>query len=222
MHCENCGCFITAEEITKYQKNGNIHRYVYYRCTKKRGPCSQSYVREEILTAQFSNLLSYYALPPEWARELSRMADKDELEAEHIAGISVQELKAKITDLNERESRLTDLYVSQDIDRDAYLERKQSLMSERKTAEEQIARLKHDFTFWLQPLREWINEGLKLNEIAQNTDLPSKKISLQKIFGSNLTLQSREARGVPKNPWLSLAVAKENSEKLDSSILLVL
>ncbi|MEK7657670.1 MAG: recombinase family protein [Patescibacteria group bacterium] len=222
LHCENCGCFITAEEITKYQKNGNIHRYVYYRCTKKRGPCSQSYVREEILTAQFSNLLSYYALPPEWARELSRMADKDELEAEHIAGISVQELKAKITDLNERESRLTDLYVSQDIDRDAYLERKQSLMSERKTAEEQIARLKHDFTFWLQPLREWINEGLKLNEIAQNTDLPSKKISLQKIFGSNLTLQSREARGVPKNPWLSLAVAKENSEKLDSSILLVL
>ena len=94
-------------------------------------------------------------------------------------------------------------------------------MSEQKSAEEQITRLKHDFTTWLQPLREWIDEGLKLNEIAQNTDLPSKKISLQKIFGSNLTLQSREARGVPKNQWLSLAVAKENLEKLDSSILLV-
>ena len=221
LHCANCGCFITAEEITKYQKNGNVHRYVYYRCTKKRGPCSQSYVREEVLTAQLSDLLSHYALPPEWARELSHMADKDELEAEHIAGISVQELRAKIADLNERESRLTDLYVSQDIDRDAYLERKQSLMSERKTAEEQIARLKRDFTAWLQPLREWINEGLKLNEIAQNTDPPTKKISLQKIFGSNLTLQSREARGVPRNQWFSLATAKENSEKLDVSTLLV-
>ena len=166
-------------------------------------------------------MLSHYALPSEWARELSHMADEDERDAERFAGVSVKELRLKIADLDEREARLTDLYVSQDIDRDAYLERKRSLMSERKTAEEQIVRLKHDFTTWLQPLREWINESLKLNEIAQNTDLPSKKLSLQKIFGSNLTLQSREARGVPKNPWLSLATAKENSEKVELSTLLV-
>ena len=221
MRCGECGCFITAEEITKYQKNGNVHRYVYYRCTKRRGPCPALYIREEALVAQLSNLLSHYALPPEWARELSRMADADEHDAERIAGVSVRELRLKIADLDEREARLTDLYVSQDIDRDAYLERKRSLMSERKSAEEQVARLKHDFTTWLQPLREWINEGVKLNEIAQNTDLPSKKLSLQKIFGSNLTLKSREARGVPRNQWLSLATAKENSEKLDINTLLV-
>jgi hypothetical protein len=55
-------------------------------------------------------------------------------------------------------------------------------------------------------------------------DLPSKKIFSPKIFGfvfSNLTLQSREARGVPRNQWFSLATAKENSEKLDLSTLLV-
>ena len=94
------------------------------------------------------------------------MADEDERNAEHVAGVSVKELRLKIADLDEREARLTDLYVSQDIDRDAYLERKRALMSERKSAEEQVSRLKHDFTTWLQPLREWINEGVKLNEIA--------------------------------------------------------
>jgi len=36
MKCGSCGCAITAEEKTKTQKNGNVHTYVYYRCTKKR------------------------------------------------------------------------------------------------------------------------------------------------------------------------------------------
>ena len=50
-------------------------------------------------------------------------------------------------------------------------------------------------------------------------NLPSKK-SLVSSF-SNLTLKSREARGIPKNQWLSLANAKENSEKLSLSTVLV-
>ena len=112
-------------------------------------------------------------------------------------------------------SRFVDLYSEQDIDRDTFLARKRALMSERKSAEEQIARLEHDATLWLQPLRDWINDASMLDETAKNGDLPSKKLSLQKIFGSNLTLHSREARGVPKNQWLSLATAKENLGKIE-------
>ena len=74
---------------------------------------------------------------------------------------------------------------------------------------------------WLQPLREWINEGLQLNEIARNTDLPSKKISLQKIFGSNLTLKKRGAFGIAQNHWLSLANAKEKISENDLTLILV-
>ena len=42
-----------------------------------------------------------------------------------------------------------------------------------------------------------------------------KKISLQKIFGSNLTLQTREASGIAQNQWLSLAIAKEKISEND-------
>src|SRR3989344_3282559 len=35
MKCAYCGAYITAEEKFKYQKNGNVHRYVYYHCTKR-------------------------------------------------------------------------------------------------------------------------------------------------------------------------------------------
>jgi hypothetical protein len=41
-------------------------------------------------------------------------------------------------------------------------------------------------------------------------DLPSKKLSLQKIFGSNLSLHTREARGVAQPQWASLREAQNN------------
>ena len=59
-------------------------------------------------------------------------------------------------------------------------------------------------------MRKWIKDASLLDEAAKSKDLPSKKSSLQKIFGSNLTLHAREARGVPQNPWFSLAAIKEN------------
>jgi len=55
-----------------------------------------------------------------------------------------------------------------------------------------------------------MKDAQTMREIAQSEDLPLKKSSLQKIFGSNLTLHAREARGMPQDQWFSLAAAKEN------------
>ena len=67
LRCGECGCFITAEEKTKHQKNGNTHRYVYYHCTKRKGRCSQPCMREEELDRQLSEILEKFALPEVWA-----------------------------------------------------------------------------------------------------------------------------------------------------------
>ncbi len=181
----------------------------------------EPYIREEALVSQLSNMLSTYALPVEWSSELSRMAERDEQEATSVASASIHALRATLADIDEKVVRITDLYVEQDIDRDTYLSRKRILMSERKSVEEQIVRLEHDATAWLQPLREWIQTASMLDGIAKNNDLSSQKSSLQKIFGSNLTLSSREARGVPKPQWAALGVAKNNFSKIGISTLLV-
>jgi hypothetical protein len=58
MHCGFCGSGITAQEKTKHQKSGKIHRYVYYNCTNGRNrTCKPSYISETELIKQFSNLL---------------------------------------------------------------------------------------------------------------------------------------------------------------------
>jgi DNA invertase Pin-like site-specific DNA recombinase len=223
LRCGNCGCSITAEAITKRQKNGNVHSYVYYRCTKKRGLCNEPYVREEVLTEQLSSLLSGFALPSNWAKELLSMAEKDEREAGRVAAASVQTLRVKVADLDERIGRLTDLYVEQDIERDAYLERKRSLMSERKSAEEQMARLERNAAAWLQPLQEWIQDAVSLDETAKSDDPTPKKSSLLKIFGSNLLLKNRSLVSTPTPPYASLREARlKFSENELSSYLVAL
>ena len=213
---------ITGEIRIKRQKNGTTHRYVYYHCTKKSKTrkCPEPHIRAEELDRQLSALLTRYAMPQEWAAKLSVMLDTEETKATRSASAVVQELRAQADEFSRNLARLTDLYVAQDIERDDYLERRRSLMSEKKSVEEQIALLERTPSAWIEPTREWIKDAEILDEIAKNDDLPSKKSSLQKIFGSNLTLHAREACGVGVNQWLSLANAKEKFSKNDLSLLL--
>jgi site-specific DNA recombinase len=58
MKCGLCGSGITAEEKFKRRKSGELHRYIYYRCTQgKDHNCKGNSVNEETLIDQFYNLL---------------------------------------------------------------------------------------------------------------------------------------------------------------------
>jgi len=93
-------------------------------------------------------------------------------------------------------------------------------MSEKKSAEEVIAKSQRGGTRWLEPMREWIKDASLLDEIAKNDDLPSKKSSLQKIFGLNLTLRNKKVVEIPIKQWATLRVARKNFSKTDLSLLL--
>ena len=58
MTCGLCGSGITADEKFKHQKNGNVHRYVYYKCTRVRdSKCSCGFINEEELIKQLQTLV---------------------------------------------------------------------------------------------------------------------------------------------------------------------
>ena len=59
MECGLCGSGVTADEKFKKQKNGNIHRHVYYGCTKSKDRnCKSGYINEEQLIEQFVELIN--------------------------------------------------------------------------------------------------------------------------------------------------------------------
>ncbi len=58
MTCGGCGSGITAEEKTKYRKNGSFTKYVYYRCTKSRNlQCKEPSIREDVLVEQLQAMI---------------------------------------------------------------------------------------------------------------------------------------------------------------------
>ena len=221
MSCGSCGMGITAEKKVKRQKNGNTHFYTYYHCSKKskKQKCTEPGIREEELDRQLSKILGEYILPQEWATKLFAMLDVEENKAKHPASEAAQELRGEAESISRNLARLTDVYVAQDIERADYLERRCSLMSNKKSIEEQIARLERTPYMWVEPTRNWIKDAQMLDEVANGDDLPSKKLSLQKIFGSNLTLKRREASGDPLPHYAELRSARENFGEKSLSLI---
>ena len=60
MKCGTCGCSITAEAKTKHCKNGNVHHYIYYHCTKKKVDvhCPEQCIEVKNLNLQIKEKLS--------------------------------------------------------------------------------------------------------------------------------------------------------------------
>ena len=56
--CGLCGSGVSADEKFKKQKNGNMHRYVYYGCCRgKDTNCKSGYIREEELIEQLADFM---------------------------------------------------------------------------------------------------------------------------------------------------------------------
>lgn len=85
MRCGSCGAMITAEEKWKYQKNGNIHHYIYYRCTKKLNPnCTEKAVELKDFEKQVDEAIANITIPEKfknWAIKYLHDVRKDEAKA---------------------------------------------------------------------------------------------------------------------------------------------
>ncbi len=222
LRCGGCGMAITAEVKEKHQKNGNIHHYTYYRCTRKSKTqkCAESPIRSELLNSQLSALLGKYCMPREWVSPFLALLDREAADASTSASAAVNGLREQILEISRTLARLTDLYVAEDLEREEYLSRRKSLMSDKRTLEEQIGKLEQAPTLWVEPVRNWILDASRLGEIAKSEDYASKKLPLQKIFGLNLTLHAREARGMPLIHWGELHSARAKSGKSELGLIL--
>jgi len=93
LKCGECGCSITSET----HKGHN-----YYRCTKKKGKCSQKYIREELLAEQISNIIQKVSLPSAWTKKMIEELDKEKEQADQAEETFAQNLQKQIAKLDEK------------------------------------------------------------------------------------------------------------------------
>ena len=197
---------ITGEYKVKTQKNGNMHYYTYYRCTKKRRDvkCGEPCIRQEELDIQISSLLQKVSLRKDWAGKMLGKLETEKQTSVQSFTAFVQETRKKINAINIKLQRLLDGYLEQDIERETYRMEKAKLMSEKKSLEEQTTRFKQKQNAWLEPMTNWIISASNMEKIARDSNLFAKKVAIKEIFGSNLLLKTKKARGSALPPWSAL------------------
>ena len=189
--CGECGCFITTET----QKGHN-----YLRCTKRKNPCTQKYVREEIITSQIQEELKKVSLPLEWINwmiEENKREQSSEIQSSTLFGDSI---KADISLLETKIEKLMSLYLESALSIEEYRDAKNALMGSKQL-------LKEKFSAFEQKANnrfELTEKFLKLNAELANDQTNEEKLHLFKKVGSNFEIKDRTVFFEPRGAWKTL------------------
>jgi site-specific DNA recombinase len=194
MRCGICGCAITGEEHTRLQKNGNLNRWQYYRCTKKghQQKCSQPYIRQVDLLSEFESIIRQVALPEDWVVSMLEQIDSWSVSETSRASAQLTELDLGLRKIEAKLRKLTDLMLEGDLDRADYRSRKAALIGE-KAAKYEARKLiaSKGAKYWLEPLRELVNAVWERNLPTAGGDLLKLRDFVAEV-GSNWVLDSRK------------------------------
>ena len=197
--CEECASMFTAQFA---KGNGGIYRY--YRCSKKKGVCSQSYVQEKDLTAQLKERLQSIALCDCYADWMLGKIDKWEQEQTKQSQSDVQNLAVNIKASEARMEKLVSTYLDGDIQKEVYLKNKDKIMRATLALKQQKKDLEHGRKNWVEPLREWVMDTKQANFLSNSTDLKQIRSFVQKI-GTNHSVRNKTAHFAVPSPFAFVA-----------------
>jgi DNA invertase Pin-like site-specific DNA recombinase len=204
-----CGCSITAEKHIK--KSGR--EYVYYRCTKKKGPCQEKhFLREEALTKQIKSHLQKVSLSSQDTEKVLFELDKEEQQAKEQAKTTVQNLKTQLKEIETKLEKLLDLYLSNNLSTEEYSAKKQKFLAKKLEIQEKISDFEQKGLSWLEPAREFVKSLNQATKLLSDENKEEMKTFLKNI-GSNHILQNRQLIFSLKIPYNLVAERSEASTK---------
>jgi site-specific DNA recombinase len=191
MNCGGCGCLITAEK----QKGHN-----YYRCTKRKGSCSQPYVREEALEAQISEYFEKLALPDDLASWLTSEITREQAESAEAGTVQSDRLSKLVKEVVAKLDRLMEGYLEQAISLPEYQKQKNKLVEEKHRLKEKLTSSLNQKGSWFEPALRFVSDCNRATDLARNHNLEEKRDFLQKV-GSNLLLSEKLLAVTPCDEW---------------------
>ena len=194
MHCGECGASITAETKIKRQKNGNIHTYVYYHCTKRINPnCTQGSIEEKKLKKQIIAEIKSIEIPPEFHSYAMRWFKKEnEKEIDGRNAVIKSNEKAYKACLAKIDG-LTDMRAGGEISAEEFAERKTKVLAEKKQLDGIFGDTSKRIDRWLDTADEMLtfieNAKSKFDKGTVKT-----RRSILSTLGSNLIIKDKILR----------------------------
>ncbi|MBI2023754.1 recombinase zinc beta ribbon domain-containing protein [Candidatus Giovannonibacteria bacterium] len=182
LSCKERGSAITAQWT---KGHGGIYRY--YRCTKKKGNCSQGYLQEKQLVTQLHNQLQKVSLPDDWISNMEKQVNEWEKEKIQSSKSFAQNLEQGLTVTEAKLDKLVSAYLDGDIPKENYLKQKEELMKQKLSLETKKANFGRTGKNWIESLRRWLLDLKEAKILAFSENYPEIKSKIQKI-GTNPVL----------------------------------
>jgi len=148
--CSECGSAITAEKHFKfYPRTRGKVGYIYYRCTKKSGNCSQKYIREEELEEQLREIAGKVAISEKWADQLISWAERDAEKENGQAKMELVKLKQELEGLDQKLDKLLDIFLDETVDTQSYQKKKNEFLEKQQILKEKIEEIQKSGSVWL-------------------------------------------------------------------------
>ena len=214
MRCGECGAMITCEEKVKRPKNGKVHRYIYYHCTKRINPnCTQGSIEEKELSKQILKTIGNIKIPPEfhdWGlRQVKRV---NQNEAEFTDTILTNQQKAYKTCLEEI-SELINMRAAKEITPEEFAEKKQKLKTEKNRLKGLLDDIDDRATKWHKKADELFDFARDAMDKFNNGGLEGKRDVLSKL-GSNLILKDKKLSTDLEEAFIPMIEAAKEVKKI--------
>ncbi len=192
MNCGHCCCALVGEI-----KKG---RYVYYHCTGYRGKCNEPYVREEVIAAKFSELMSRLHFSENVHRWIVAALHKSHVDERKEHDEAVKRLQTEYDRLTQR---LSSMYV------DKLDGRIDNAMYDKMSAEwrKDQDRCLREIGWHQTAERSYVDEGVMLLTLAKDAQRlfekqpPADKRRLLNFVLSNSTWRDGELRATFRQPF---------------------
>lgn len=200
IHCETCGAMVTAEGKRKQQKNGNVHEYTYYHCTKRKMPsCPERCIETKVLTREILDGLAHISIPEtilEWALKYVDSYRQDE---ERTNVVVEKSLRARTLKINEATAELIRMRSQRSIDSDEFERIHAAYRLEIHDLESQLKRPAH--MRWVEPAKDVFNIAAYACREFETGDREKQRQILTTV-SSNLFLHNKKIRLELKKPFV--------------------
>lgn len=212
IRCGECGCMVTAENKIKKNKNGNVHHYTYYHCTKRKGPCGQKCIEVNELEKQIKKTLAKVQPPEEfhgWA--MKWLQNENEREAGDRNAILSNQQKNYEACVKKLDA-LIDMRASGEISEEEFKKKKSEIGQEKIRLHELLNDTDNRVDSWLQTADNVLTFAGDANEAFTERGQHARKVILSAL-GSNLLLQDKNIRIDTDSALLPLILVSSGSNR---------
>ena len=189
--CGECGAMITAEEKIKRCKNGNIHHYIYYHCTKhKNQNCVQKCIEVKELERQIIEVLGNIKILPEfhnWAFKWLKKENEKEAESRNSI-LSSQQRSYNM--LVKKIDAIIDMRAGGEITEEEFTRKKQELEKRKIHIKELLEDTDGRVKNWLDKAEEIFSFAETAKKKFETGTIEDKRQILNNL-GSNLFLKDK-------------------------------